>query len=174
MAVTPDQSLLLTLAYHLLWHAEGGRSLRRSNGKQTSCQLNKPDCRPCLVCTLFSGSLIAPTTSNRSKRPCLQDGESGESRAWLLPLLRQNVASTSLAFWGDSLLPLARSLVERASVTPAGGQEGLTGLQMRVLEAQIWNILPSFCCWPVDMAAAFQYESSTRFLFDFLSELTKY
>jgi len=102
-------------------------------------------CRDCAAVTNWK-----PSTT--------QDSAGGESRTWLLPLLRQNVGNTSLAFWGESLLPLARSLIERAAVIPTGGEEGLSGLQYRALEAQIWNTLPSFCSWPLDAAEAFQYE----------------
>lgn len=50
-------------------------------------------------------------------------------------------------------MPQARSLIEKAA-TLTSASEGMTALQYRALEAQIWGTLPSFCTWPTDVAPA--------------------
>ena len=86
----------------------------------------------------------------------IQAGEGEQARLWLLPLLKQHVANASLDYWGSELMPQARSLIEAASALPHTSEAGLTGLQYRALEAQIWGTLPSFCTWPRDVATAFK------------------
>jgi hypothetical protein len=74
----------------------------------------------------------------------------GEARTWLLPMLHQHVSKARLAFWGGTLLPLARSMgsIARDPANPHA-------LACRALEAQLWHSLPAFASWPEDTATAF-------------------
>ena len=104
---------------------------------------------------LFYGNTAASLTILKRifHTPCEQETPGQPSRTWLLPLLRQYTAGTSLSFWGRSLMPQARSLVE-AAASLSSAADGMTALQYRAMEAQIWGTLPSFCTWPTDVAPA--------------------
>ena len=75
----------------------------------------------------------------------------GEARTWLLPMLHQHVSKARLAFWGGTLLPLARRMGSIAK-DPANPH----ALACRALEAQLWQALPAFASWPEDTASAFR------------------
>lgn len=87
---------------------------------------------------------------------CLQAEEGQQPRTWLLPLLKQHVTGAELACWGGQLLPLGRAAVEAAAGMAGDPSQRLVALQLRAIEAQIWNTLPSFCAWPVDLQQAFK------------------
>ncbi len=75
----------------------------------------------------------------------------GEARTWLLPMLHQHVSKARLAFWGGTLLPLARRMGSIAK-DPANPH----ALACRALEAQLWQALPAFASWPEDTSSAFR------------------
>ncbi|GAB4822579.1 hypothetical protein N2152v2_009625 [Parachlorella kessleri] len=79
-----------------------------------------------------------------------------EARTWLLPLLRLHVRGAHLGYWHQHLMPLARTLANRAGVAardPARKREASICL---ALEGQVWATLPSFASWALDTAEAFR------------------
>ena len=107
-----------------------------------------------LVCFPHLDRAPQKTTHAHAQVVFLQAKDGEDSHLWLLPLLRQHVCNKSLGFWGDAMLPVARSLIERAAAL-SGAQQAEV-VQLRALEMQIWNLLPSFCIWPKDVGAAFR------------------
>ncbi|XP_051837739.1 RRP12-like protein [Antechinus flavipes] len=76
-------------------------------------------------------------------------------RSWLLPVIRDHVHDTRLAFFTSYFLPLATTLKNRATEL---AQEGRT-MESKIYETlqwQIWTLLPGFCTRPTDVAAAFK------------------
>ncbi|KAJ9651913.1 pre-rRNA processing protein [Neophaeococcomyces mojaviensis] len=78
-------------------------------------------------------------------------GQSG--RAWLLPLLRDNVTNTSLGHFKSELVPLSEAMYQR--VMDHGSAEKT--MEVKVYETvvqQVWSILPGYCDLPVDLQVA--------------------
>ncbi|KAF3482712.1 90S preribosome component RRP12 [Arthroderma uncinatum] len=79
-------------------------------------------------------------------------GEPG--RVWLLPLLRDYVANTSLAYFRSEFVPLSESLYQR--VMDYGEAEKTVEVKIfETLVQQTWACLPGFCELPLDMRDAF-------------------
>lgn len=75
-------------------------------------------------------------------------------RAWLLPVLRDHVASTDLAHFKSEFVPLSGMMFQRLIET--GTQEKT--MQNKILETlieQIWALLPGYCNSPTDLIFAF-------------------
>lgn len=76
-------------------------------------------------------------------------------RSWLVPVIRDNVKNTQLAFFSSYFLPLAATLRQKAEQLEQTGQ-GLQAKVYQTLQLQIWNMLPGFCLSPVDLLASFK------------------
>ena len=74
-------------------------------------------------------------------------------RAWMLPLLRDNVRFARLAFFRSDILPLAE--VYAAKIAQSGRQELLHNKIFQTIVDQVWLLLPPFCDLPRDLPAAF-------------------
>lgn len=79
------------------------------------------------------------------------DGQ-GEARTWMLPLLRDHVRESELEGWGTALMPVARSMIQRAQAYQKAGN-AQRAQQCRALEQQVWATLPSFASWCTDLGA---------------------
>ncbi|XP_063048253.1 RRP12-like protein [Engraulis encrasicolus] len=75
-------------------------------------------------------------------------------RSWLVPVIRDHVKHTQLAFFTSYFLPLANTLKIRAEELEQSGQK-LESKVYDTLQQQIWTMLPGFCQSPTDVAAAF-------------------
>lgn len=75
-------------------------------------------------------------------------------RAWLLPLLRENIFNSSLAQFSGYFVSLSNSIQEQvAKMDPKKA-----GVQIKVYEAlndQIWALLPRYCDLPLDLIDSF-------------------
>ncbi|XP_034040063.1 RRP12-like protein [Thalassophryne amazonica] len=76
-------------------------------------------------------------------------------RSWLVPVIRDNVKNTHLAFFTSYFLPLANTLRQRAEELEQAGQK-LEAKVYQTLQLQIWTMLPGFCTCPVDLLTSFK------------------
>lgn len=74
------------------------------------------------------------------------------SRAWLLPLLKDNSRNSSLLFFGSELLPKADLLFMQANEAKENNQPILEKT-FRLLAHQIWKCFPAFCNFPNDISS---------------------
>lgn len=81
-------------------------------------------------------------------------GEPG--RAWLLPLLRDNVRFASLNFYKKDILPLVQFFSEK--IEAAANKEVMHIKVFQTIAEQIWSLLPHFCDLPNDLRTAFDDE----------------
>ena len=78
-------------------------------------------------------------------------------RAWLLPLLRDNVANSTLAGFRSELVPLSEMMFQK--VLDHGDKEKTMDIKIfETLVNQIWSVLPGYCTLPRDLVAAFDQE----------------
>uniref|UniRef100_A0A672PW34 Ribosomal RNA-processing protein 12-like conserved domain-containing protein n=1 Tax=Sinocyclocheilus grahami TaxID=75366 RepID=A0A672PW34_SINGR len=76
-------------------------------------------------------------------------------QSWLIPVLRDNVKNTQLAYFTSYFLPLANKLKQTADELEQSGQK-LMAKVYQTLQMQIWTMLPGFCTKPTDLLAAFK------------------
>ncbi|KAF3708264.1 RRP12-like protein [Channa argus] len=76
-------------------------------------------------------------------------------RSWLIPVIRDHVKNTRLAFFASYFLPLASTLRQRAEELEQAGQK-LEAKVYQTLQLQIWTMFPGFCTCPVDLLASFK------------------
>lgn len=82
------------------------------------------------------------------------NGEPG--RAWLLPILRDNVRFASLQNYKQNILPLATLFDEKVAEAP--NKEAMHIKIFQTIIDQIWSLLPHFCDLPNDLRKAFDTE----------------
>lgn len=78
-------------------------------------------------------------------------------RAWLLPVLRDNVQNTNLAFFVKELVPLSESFFAKST-----GEDVDAKIFKTVID-QIWASLPGFCDLPLDLPTAFTTDIAELF-----------
>ncbi|XP_067858888.1 RRP12-like protein [Heptranchias perlo] len=76
-------------------------------------------------------------------------------RSWLIPVIRDHVKHTQLAFFNTYFLPLAARLKNRALELTQLGRP-IEAKIYDTLQWQIWTMLPGFCTKPTDTAVAFK------------------
>ncbi|XP_026997997.1 RRP12-like protein [Tachysurus fulvidraco] len=76
-------------------------------------------------------------------------------RSWLIPVIRDNVKNTQLAYFSSYFLPLASTLKHRAEELEKTGQK-LVAKVYHTLQLQIWTMLPGFCTKPTDVVDSFK------------------
>ncbi|KAJ8248399.1 hypothetical protein GJAV_G00241620 [Gymnothorax javanicus] len=76
-------------------------------------------------------------------------------RSWLIPVIRDHVKNTQLAYFSSYFLPLAVTLHQKADELEKAGQK-LEAKVYQTLQLQIWTMLPGFCLKPTDLAVAFK------------------
>ncbi|KAI4141680.1 MAG: hypothetical protein L6R39_005231, partial [Caloplaca ligustica] len=84
-----------------------------------------------------------------------QQGRPG--RAWLLPLLRDNIINTNLAHFRSEFVPLSEAMYQR--VINHGRSEKT--MEIKIFETivqQTWSLLPGYCNLPLDLEKAFDQE----------------
>eukprot|EP01071_Lankesteria_metandrocarpae_P008772 Lankesteria_metandrocarpae@DN5050_c0_g1_i3.p1 len=78
-----------------------------------------------------------------------------KTKAWLLPLLQKHVHRDSLTLYVHQFLPLAGSLRTKSRDCDSQGHIILSR-HYKILELQVWKLLPSFFREPLDAPAAFE------------------
>ncbi|XP_053477234.1 RRP12-like protein [Ictalurus furcatus] len=76
-------------------------------------------------------------------------------RSWLIPVIRDNVKNTQLAYFASYFLPLSSMLQQRADQLEKAGQKLLAKVH-QTLQLQIWTMLPGFCTKPTDVVSSFK------------------
>ncbi|KAG9341086.1 hypothetical protein JZ751_019840 [Albula glossodonta] len=76
-------------------------------------------------------------------------------RSWLVPVIRDHVKNTQLAYFTSYFLPLAVTLRQQAEELEKAGQK-LEAKVYQTLQLQIWTMLPGFCSKPTDLMVAFK------------------
>ncbi|KAG5831684.1 hypothetical protein ANANG_G00306350 [Anguilla anguilla] len=76
-------------------------------------------------------------------------------RSWLIPVIRDHVKNTQLAYFTSYFLPLAVTLRQKAEELEQAGQK-LEAKVYQTLQLQIWTMLPGFCLKPTDLTVAFK------------------
>ncbi|OLL26035.1 Ribosomal RNA-processing protein 12 [Neolecta irregularis DAH-3] len=79
-------------------------------------------------------------------------GEPG--RAWMLPLLRDNVSNTNLNHFIEEMVPLSERLFVKLTNESLNNKTNQTKL-WEILIDQIWSLLPGYCDLPRDLSSAF-------------------
>ncbi|KAK2787220.1 hypothetical protein FQN52_007309 [Onygenales sp. PD_12] len=75
-------------------------------------------------------------------------------RVWLIPILRDHVSNTRLAYFKSEFVPLSEALFQR--VLEYGNAEKTVEVKIfETLVQQTWATLPGFCELPLDLTEAF-------------------
>lgn len=82
--------------------------------------------------------------------PLNLDPSTGAGRAWLLPLLRENVQHASLKQFADDFLPLAELFASRSKEM----QNPRHAKVLVTVSDQLWSLWPRFCDLPIDLPEA--------------------
>lgn len=81
-------------------------------------------------------------------------GATGQpGRAWMLPLLRDNVRFASLGYFKSSIFPAVEYFEQK--VAESTNKESLHTKIFETIVDQIWSLLPHFCDLPTDLRDAF-------------------
>lgn len=75
-------------------------------------------------------------------------------RGWLLPLFKNNIKHTEIAFFVEYFLPMAARFRD-ISNEMISQNRALEGKTYSTLCYQVWNLLPGFFTFPTDVPAAF-------------------
>ncbi|XP_014673956.1 PREDICTED: RRP12-like protein, partial [Priapulus caudatus] len=75
-------------------------------------------------------------------------------RSWLLPVMRNSIQDTELAFFVSYFLPLAAKLKNRSAELAQSGHQ-VVAKTYDIMQQQIWALLPGFCTRPTDLCQAF-------------------
>lgn len=90
------------------------------------------------------GVLPLNLTGSRNNEP---------GRAWLLPLLRDNVRFASLEYYKRDILPLIEFFTQK--IDAASKKEVMHVKIFQTIAEQVWSLLPHFCDLPKDLRTAF-------------------
>jgi Ribosomal RNA-processing protein 12, HEAT repeats len=71
-------------------------------------------------------------------------------RAWLLPILRDNIENTNLGHFIRHFVPMSERLYERALEREDGMQKTMESKVLETLVQQIWGLLPGYFDMPLD------------------------
>ncbi|KAJ0699848.1 putative armadillo-like helical protein [Helianthus annuus] len=80
------------------------------------------------------------------------------SNIWLIPVLKEYVAGSSLGFFIENIVPLAESFQEESQKV----KKSVNGEELQAYASGCWGLLPAFCRYPNDTHKKFQ--SLTRLL----------
>lgn len=80
-------------------------------------------------------------------------------RAWLLPILRDNVQMAQLEFYIKNILPITDFFETKIA---AGNPESMNTKIFSTIVDQIWSLLPYFCYLPTDLQVAFSDEFAAK------------
>ncbi|KAI3404779.2 RRP12 [Candida oxycetoniae] len=87
-------------------------------------------------------------------------GGGGPGRAWLLPLLRDNVRCAQLNYYKIKILPTVEFF--RAQIENSSQRESMNNKIFQTIIDQVWSLLPRFCDLPRDLISAFDEKFATE------------
>ncbi|KAG7192474.1 uncharacterized protein KQ657_001875 [Scheffersomyces spartinae] len=82
-----------------------------------------------------------------------------DGRAWLLPLLRDNVRFAELNYYKTQIVPLVDFF--KGKIESSQHKESMLNKIFQTIIDQIWSLLPHFCDLPKDLRSAFDNEYAT-------------
>lgn len=85
---------------------------------------------------------------------------SATGRAWMLPLLRDNVRLSLLEYYKQKVLPLVDFF--DTQIANATNKETLNVKMFQTVVDQVWLLLPRFCDVPTDLQSAFSDDFAAR------------
>eukprot|EP01117_Protostelium_nocturnum_P010940 TRINITY_DN3958_c1_g1_i1.p1 TRINITY_DN3958_c1_g1~~TRINITY_DN3958_c1_g1_i1.p1 ORF type:complete len:1269 (+),score=538.45 TRINITY_DN3958_c1_g1_i1:183-3809(+) len=130
------------------------KSLGELYGKEESVE--DPELQAALTETLGNASAFMGPKNFLSVLPLNLNLEKGESlTAWLLPLMADNLYNCELAFFKSYFLGIANKMKENAEEALAEGKP-TAHKNMHVIWAQIWDLFPGFCNYPIDVPESFK------------------
>lgn len=80
-------------------------------------------------------------------------------RAWLLPLLRDNVRVAELQFFKTDILPAVEFFEKK--IEESENKESMNNKIFQTIIDQIWSLLPHFCDLPKDLRTSFDEKFAT-------------
>lgn len=83
------------------------------------------------------------------------NGDLNIERSWLLPVLKENIKSSTLEYFVKGILPLA-IFCQKRSTELAEANDGIGAHSSELLYLQLWNLLPCFCNHPTDIKENFK------------------
>ncbi|KAI5960829.1 RRP12 [Candida pseudojiufengensis] len=86
--------------------------------------------------------------------------EGGAGRAWLLPILRDNVKFSELEFYKLQILPFIDFF--ETKINESNNKESMNNKIFQTIIDQIWSLLPKFCDLPGDLITAFDETFATK------------
>ncbi|KAI5955976.1 RRP12 [Candida theae] len=84
----------------------------------------------------------------------------GPGRAWLLPILRDNVRFAELEFFKTQILPTVDFF--EAKIAASGDTASMNAKIFQTIIDQVWSLLPRFCDLPRDLTTAFDEPFATK------------
>lgn len=81
-------------------------------------------------------------------------------RSWLLPVMRNSIKNTELAYFIDYFLPLSQSMKKTSKMYEKSKKHHLSKIYSTI-EQQLWDLLPGFCTGATDVADCFQRLAKT-------------
>ncbi|WLF81191.1 pre-rRNA processing protein [Lodderomyces elongisporus] len=90
----------------------------------------------------------------------LGENVNGPGRAWLLPLLRDNVSCAELGFYKSQILPIVQFF--ESKIANSVQKESINNKIFQTIIDQIWSLLPKFCDLPKDLRSAFDEAFATQ------------
>ncbi|KAI0464471.1 hypothetical protein LJB42_002086 [Komagataella kurtzmanii] len=91
--------------------------------------------------------------------PLNLDSPKKTGRAWLLPLLRDNVRNANLSYFKTQLAPLIKFFEQK--IASSTGDSVHAKIFATIID-QIWSLLPHFCDLPTDMPTEFDDEFASE------------
>lgn len=79
-----------------------------------------------------------------------KNGQVSVNRSWILPLLREGLKESSLAFFNDYILKLASQCYAKWQAFKEKGQKSESHIY-ELLCCQLWGLFPGFCRNPKDI-----------------------
>ncbi|KAI5950128.1 RRP12 [Candida jiufengensis] len=87
-------------------------------------------------------------------------GQAGAGRAWLLPILRDNVRFAELEYYKNDILPSVEFF--ETKIGESTNKESMNVKIFQTIIDQIWSLLPRFCDLPKDLSIAFDESFATK------------
>lgn len=84
----------------------------------------------------------------------------GPGRAWLLPILRDNVRFAELEFYKSNILPNVEFFTKK--IEESTNKESMNNKIFQTIIDQIWSLLPHFCDLPKDLTLSFDESFATK------------
>lgn len=78
-----------------------------------------------------------------------------ERREWILPCLTKSITGAKLEFFGTFFIPLIKTIKSDIEITESTN-DAIANKHFKVLYQQVWQLLPAFCNFPVDVQDNFK------------------